>query len=144
YCFNMLIVQRMVLLYMNKDNISREKHFSKYTSDILINSKEIIHKLNIGVIFYITILKVLDLISTYLCLESGKGFESNPFLSSIIYNTPLMVLIIIGLILYLFFGNWFFHRFLPRFLLFYTGILFIIASMTVYAVINNFSLYLSN
>ena len=126
---------------MNKDETSRGKSFSEYSPNASNNLKELIHKVNIGVIFYIAILKVLDLISTYLCLESGKGFESNPFLSSIIYNLPLMMLIIVGLISYLFFGNWFFNRYLPRFSIFYTGILFIIASMGIYAVINNFSIY---
>jgi len=129
---------------MSKDDFSQGNSFSEYTPDAFINLKEIINKLNIGVIFYIAILKVLDLISTYLCLESGKGFESNPFLSSIIYNTPLMMLIILGLISYLFFGNWFFNRYLPRFSIFYTGILFIIATMSVYAVLNNFSIYFSS
>jgi hypothetical protein len=129
---------------MRKEGYTRGKNFSENASNIFINLKELIHRLNIGVIFYIAILKVLDLISTYLCLESGKGFESNPFLSSIIYNTPLMMLLILGLILYLFFGNWFFNRYLPRFLIFYTGILFIITAMSVYAVINNFSIYFSN
>ena len=129
---------------MSKDDISQGKSFSKFTPDAFIDSNKLISKLNIGVIFYITILKILDLISTYLCLESGKGFESNPFLSSIIFNLPLMILIIIGLISYLFFGNWFFNKYLPRFSIYYTGILFIVASMSVYAVINNFSIYFSN
>ncbi len=129
---------------MSKDEISRGKSFSENRPNALIDLTKIIHHLNIGVIFYIAILKVLDLISTYLCLESGKGYESNAFLSSIIYNTPLMMLIILGLIVYLFFGNWFFNRYLPRFLILYTGILFVIASMSVYAVLNNLSIYLSD
>jgi len=52
---------------MSKDDISRGKSFSEYSPDAFINLKDIIHKLNIGVIIYIAILKVLDLISTYLC-----------------------------------------------------------------------------